>query len=273
MYIQQAPIGVFDSGAGGVSVLRALQRELPAENFVYYGDNLHAPYGEKDEESIRRLCEADLHFLFQQQVKAVVIACNTATSAAANYLRQKYPHTIIVGMEPAVKPAVDTAGLPCPRVLVMATESTLAGDRLKNLIRLHEDHGEIHRLAAPGIVRLVEAGQEKGEAMTAYLQEILAPYRRQENRQESVHIDSLVLGCTHFPFVKEQIQTALGYPVHFYDGAEGTARETRHRLEQAGLLHAEDNVGASAGRVRLFSSDPRPEAMQLLQRLYQLPIA
>ncbi len=265
MYIQQAPIGVFDSGAGGVSVLRALQRELPAENFVYYGDNLHAPYGEKDEESIRRLCEADLHFLFQQQVKAVVIACNTATSAAANYLRQKYPHTIIVGMEPAVKPAVDTAGLPCPRVLVMATESTLAGDRLKNLIRLHEDHGEIHRLAAPGIVRLVEAGQEKGEAMTAYLQELLAPYRQ-------LHIDSLVLGCTHFPFVKQQIEAALGYPVHFYDGAEGTARETRHRLAQAGFLHTEDNVGASAGWVRLFSSDPRPEALALLKRLYRLPM-
>ncbi len=265
MYIQQAPIGVFDSGAGGVSVLRALQRELPAENFVYYGDNLHAPYGEKDEESIRRLCEADLHFLFQQQVKAVVIACNTATSAAANYLRQKYPHTIIVGMEPAVKPAVDTAGLPCPRVLVMATESTLAGDRLKNLIRLHEDHGEIHRLAAPGIVRLVEAGQEKGEAMTAYLQELLAPYRQ-------LHIDSLVLGCTHFPFVKRQIEAALGYPVHFYDGAEGTARETRHRLAQAGFLHTEDNVGASDGWVRLFSSDPRPEALALLQRLYRLPM-
>ena len=265
MYIQHAPIGVFDSGAGGISVLRALQRELPAENFVFYGDNLHAPYGEKDEESIRRLCEADIHFLFRQQVKAVVIACNTATSAAANYLRQKYPHTIIVGMEPAVKPAVDTAGLPCPRVLVMATESTLAGDRLKNLIRLHEDHGEIHRLAAPGIVRLVEAGQENGEAMTAYLQELLAPYRQ-------LHIDSLVLGCTHFPFVKRQIEAALGYSVHFYDGTEGTARETRHRLAQAGFLHTEDNVGASAGRVRLFSSDPRPEALALLQRLYRLPI-
>ena len=265
MYIQHAPIGVFDSGAGGISVLRALRRELPAENFVFYGDNLHAPYGEKDEESIRRLCEADIHFLFRQQVKAVVIACNTATSAAANYLRQKYPHTIIVGMEPAVKPAVDTAGLSCPRVLVMATESTLAGDRLKNLIRLHEDHGEIHRLAAPGIVRLVEAGQENGEAMTAYLQELLAPYRQ-------LHIDSLVLGCTHFPFVKRQIEAALGYSVHFYDGAEGTARETRHRLAQAGFLHTEDNVGASAGRVRLFSSDPRPEALALLQRLYRLPI-
>lgn len=265
MYIQHAPIGVFDSGAGGISVLRALRRELPAENFVFYGDNLHAPYGEKDEESIRRLCEADIHFLFRQQVKAVVIACNTATSAAANYLRQKYPHTIIVGMEPAVKPAVDTAGLPCPRVLVMATESTLAGDRLKNLIRLHEDHGEIHRLAAPGIVRLVEAGQENGEAMTAYLQELLAPYRQ-------LHIDSLVLGCTHFPFVKRQIEAALGYSVHFYDGAEGTARETRHRLAQAGFLHTEDNVGASAGWVRLFSSDPRPEALALLKRLHRLPM-
>ena len=265
MYIQHAPIGVFDSGAGGISVLRALQRELPAENFVYYGDNLHAPYGERDEESIRGLCEADLHFLFQQQVKAVVIACNTATSAAADYLRKKYPHTIIVGMEPAVKPAVDTAGLPRPRVLVMATESTLAGDRLKNLIRLHEEHGEIHRLAAPGIVRLVEAGQENSEAMTAYLQEILAPYR-------SLHIDSLVLGCTHFPFARRQIAEALGYPVHFYDGAEGTARETRRRLAAAGLLHAEDNVGASSGWVRLFSSDPRPEALALLNRLYRLPM-
>ncbi len=272
MYIQHAPIGVFDSGAGGISVLRALQRELPAENFVYYGDNFHAPYGERDEESIRRLSEADLHFLFQQQVKAVVIACNTATSAAAVYLREKYPHTIIVGMEPAVKPAVDVAGLDCPRVLVMATESTLEGDRLKNLIRLHGDHGEIHRLAAPGIVRLVEAGQENGEAMRAYLREILAPYRRQENRREDVHIDSLVLGCTHFPFVKQQIEVALGYPVHFYDGAEGTARETRHRLERAGFLHTEDNVGGAKGRVRLCSSDPRPEAMTLLQRLYRLPL-
>ncbi len=270
MYIQHAPIGVFDSGAGGISVLRALRRVLPGEDFVFYGDNLHAPYGERDEESIRKLCEADLHFLFRQQVKAVVIACNTATSAAADYLRAKYPHTIIIGMEPAVKPAVDTAPMEKPRVLVMATEATLAGDRLQNLIRLHGEHGEIHRLAAPGIVRFVEAGKENAEELTVYLQEILAPYRRTDGRTEDIHIDSLVLGCTHFPFVKRQIERVIGYPLQFYDGAEGTARETRRRL--SGRLNAEGNAGGREGRVRFYSSDSRPETMALLKRLYQMPM-
>ena len=260
-----APIGVFDSGLGGLSVLRVLKRDMPQENFLYFGDSLHAPYGEKTEEEIRKLTTENIAMLFEKGCKAVVIACNTATSAAADHTRALYPDRIIVAMEPAVKPAVLEEASTHPKVLVMATESSLQGDRLKHLIGRFSQNADIIPLAAPGIVRLVEKGMGDSEAMDDYLRSILSPYRKYEDGSIPTAVDSVVLGCTHFPFASESIKRVLGYPFNFYDGAYGTSRETKRRLKEAGLL----NPSTETGTVELHFS--KEESLPIGELLLSQP--
>ena len=251
---------------------------MPYENFIFYGDQKNAPYGEKSGEEVRALSLKAYLFLQKKKVKATVIACNTATSAAARFLRERYPDDIIIGMEPAVKPAAFfqekniSKNYKCEKetgkkiILVMATESTLKGDKLHHLIDSLKEQGEYILLPAPGIVRLLEEGKGHGDEMLSYLRELLSPYR--EGR-----ISSIVLGCTHFPFVKKEILDALGYPVPFFDGAAGTARETKHRLEEKGLLrdknHEEADRGIPSPSVELYSSTGDSS---LLETFYRLPI-
>lgn len=264
---QYSPIGVFDSGVGGISVLRILRHDMPNENYIFFGDSIHAPYGDKSEDQIRALSDANVQFLLKKGCKAIVIACNTATSAAADWLRAKYPSLIIIGMEPAVKSAVDHADITHPRVLVLATASTIHGERLHHLIGRFSEAAEIHPVAAPGIVPLVEAGKEHSEEMFHYLQELLRPYRRFEDGGGGQLVDSVVLGCTHFPFAMESIERALGYSFTFYDGAYGTAREAKRRLQEAGLL----NSSTDPGTLELHSSIPGDTQIKLQQKLLQLP--
>ena len=254
-------IGIFDSGLGGLSVLKRLRQELPAEDFLFYGDQKNAPYGEKTEEEVRALSLDAYRFLQEKGVKATVIACNTATSAAAPYLRELFPEDIIIGMEPAVKPAVEDLRKDLPKkqnsrkILIMATEHTLKGERLHQLISRFGDPSQFLLLPSPGIVRLLEAGKGDSPEMEDYLHQLLLPYQKDA-------ISSIVLGCTHFPFVKEQIQKALPYPVQFFDGAEGTAKETRHRLKERGLL----KEGMQKGEVVLFSSNEDSSLMEAFYR-------
>lgn len=262
-------IGIFDSGLGGISVLKRLKEELPGEDFIFFGDQKHAPYGEKSEEEVRSLSLSAYRFLQERGVKATVIACNTATSAAAPYLRELFPEDIIIGMEPAVKPAVEhlqaseafqgfedkaSRNNP-PKILIMATEHTIKGERLQQLISRFAQPSQFLLLPSPGIVRILEAGKGDSPEMQDYLEKLLLPYRKES-------ISSVVLGCTHYPFVKEQIQKALPYPVIFFDGAEGTAKETRHRLEEKGLL----KEGKQEGTVQLFSSK---EDSSFIEDFYQ----
>ena len=259
-------IGIFDSGLGGLSVLRKLKQELPEEDFIFYGDQKHAPYGEKSEEEVRSLSLSAYRFLQEKGVKATVIACNTATSAAAPYLREMFPKDIIIGMEPAVKPAVEDLESLSPadsaskKILIMATEHTIQGERLHQLISRFGDPSQFLLLPSPGIVRLLEAGKGDSPEMEDYLHQLLLPYQKEA-------ISSIVLGCTHFPFAKEQIQKSLPYPVRFFDGAEGTAKETRHRLEEKGLL----KEGVQEGRVALFSSSEDSSLMEAFYRKNCLP--
>lgn len=226
-----APIAVLDSGIGGIGVLRELKKALPGESFLYFGDSANAPYGEKTAEEILKIVFSRAARL-ACRAKALVLACNTATAAAAKELRAKLPLPVI-GMEPAVRPALRVC--PHPRVLVLATKATLEGAKFRALMQKTPD-AEIIALAAPGIVRLVEAGTLTGAAPRAYLAELLAPYR-------GIRFDAVVLGCTHFPFLTAELRRALDYPVPFFDGAAGTARETARRLAAAGLLR-----GNSAAR-------------------------
>lgn len=229
------PIAVFDSGVGGISVLRELLKVMPEEDYIYFGDSANAPYGTKTLDEVRELtCEHARRLLFEEGAKGLVVACNTATSAAVRCLREMYPDIPIVGIEPAVKPAVMCKEQ--PRVLVMATPMTIREEKFRKLMAQYEDQGEIIPLPCPGLMDFVERGDLSSEELKKYLTELLFEYKHNK-------VDAVVLGCTHYPFVKDMIKNTLGEEVLLFDGGEGTAREMRRRLAEQGLLKDSDKKG------------------------------
>jgi len=224
---KQDYIAVFDSGVGGISVLRHLIRYLPGERFLYFGDSANAPYGSRTTEEVRQLTLAAVKKLTTEYpVKAVVIACNTATAAAVKQVRSAYPDLIVIGIEPALKVAADH--FPGGRIGVMATEVTLREEKFDLLLHRFDRECTITKIPAPGLVQLVEAGKLDHPETDALLHTILDPYVGK--------LDALVLGCTHYPFAANAISRVLGAEVTLLEGGGGTARETRRRLDQAGLL-------------------------------------
>ena len=222
-------IAVFDSGVGGISVLRHLRQYLPGERFLYYGDSANAPYGSRTTEAVRELTLAAAQKLTEEYaIKALVIACNTATAAAVKQVREAYPDLIVIGIEPALKVAADH--FPGGRVGVMATEVTLREEKFDTLLHRFDENCTLTKLPAPGLVQLVEAGKVDDEDTAALLHRILDPYVGK--------LDALVLGCTHYPFAAKAISRVLGESVVLLEGGDGTARETRRRLEAAGLLES-----------------------------------
>ena len=241
-------IAVFDSGVGGISVLRHLVRILPGERFVYYGDSANAPYGSRSTQEVRALNLAAVgKLLAEYPLKALVIACNTATAAAVNDVRAAHPELIVVGIEPALKVAADH--FPGGRVGVLATEVTLREEKFDTLLHRFDENVTISKIPAPGLVELVEHGKVDAPETEALLRKVLGPYLGK--------LDAVVLGCTHYPFARNAIRRVLGDDVVLLDGGEGTARETRRRLEQAGLL---ENGG---GEVILRNSSPDPDMLRL----------
>lgn len=255
--MKDRPIAVFDSGLGGISVLRKLVRQLPREDFLYFGDSANAPYGPRPTHQIRALTEKHAETLFSQGAKALVVACNTATSAAIRDLRERWPDRIIVGIEPALKPAVDY--FPTGRILVMATDATLREEKFAALMAKFEGECSILKCPCPGLVEFVERGELEGDALLARLQKTLAPYL-------SPSPDAIVLGCTHYPFLKNAIRRAVGNSPLLLDGADGTAKETKRRLAEAGLLRE-----SGTGTVRLENSLNTPELARLGKKLLSLP--
>lgn len=251
MYQNSDYIGVFDSGVGGISVLRQLKKRLPNERFLYFGDSANAPYGRCSTTQVQQLTLAAVEKILQYPVKALVIACNTATAAAIHILREKYPDLIVVGIEPALKPAADQ--FPNGRIGIMATDVTLREEKLDALLHRLGSSAEIVKIPAPGLVELVEAG--KGESMEAeeLLRSVLSPHLDK--------LDALVLGCTHYPLVARTIRRVVGPRVVLFDGGEGTARETERRLCQAGLLHT------GRGEILLKNSADSPQILELSQQL------
>ena len=241
-------IAVFDSGVGGISVLRHLVRILPGERFIYYGDSANAPYGSRSTQEVRALTLAAVgKLLAEYPLKALVIACNTATAAAVNDVRAAHPELIVVGIEPALKVAADH--FPGGRVGVLATEVTLREEKFDTLLHRFDENVTISKIPAPGLVELVEHGKVDAPETEALLRKVLGPYLGK--------LDAVVLGCTHYPFARNAIRRVLGDDVVLLDGGEGTARETRRRLEQAGLL---ENGG---GEVILRNSSPDPDMLRL----------
>ena len=235
---KNAPIGIFDSGVGGISVLREAVRQLPEEDFIFYGDTLHAPYGTKSKDEVQELSQRVLCLLLEQGAKAIVIACNTATSAAAAHLRACNPKLPIIGMEPALKPAskVRRQGI----VLSLATPGTIAGEKYARLVALYGEG--VISLPCPGLMEFVERGEMDSPELKGYLERLFAPYLDQP-------VEAIVLGCTHYVFLKRII--ASYFPgAAVIDGNEGTVRQLIRRLREEGLL----TDRKESGRVQLLSS-------------------
>ena len=244
------PIGVFDSGVGGVSVLRDLVRLLPRERFIYYGDNKNAPYGTRSEEEIRSLSLDVANWLLSRDVKAMLVACNTATSAAIQTLRERLSIPV-VGMEPALKPAYELHA--DGKILVLATPATL---RQAKFHRLYERYGE-HAVAlpCPELVEFVESGRCEGDEIDAYLARRFADVQGEK-------LAAAVLGCTHFSFLKKALGRALpGVPL--LDGNEGSARRLEYLLRENGTLR-EDGEGS----VEFFTSGDEDVFLPLMRRLF-----
>ena len=225
-------IAVFDSGVGGLSVLRHLRRVMPGERYLYFGDSANAPYGTKTKEDVKKLTFDAAQRLISRGIKALVVACNTATSAAIHDLRIAYPDLVVIGIEPALKLAAER--FPGGKLCVMATPMTLREEKFAALMRRYEEVCHVQKLPAPGLVELVEGGKADSPETDSLLKTLFATL-------ESTP-DAVVLGCTHYPFAAKAISRVLGEGVALLDGGEGTARETRRRLAEAGLL--EEGEGA-----------------------------
>ena len=252
MYTRDDYIAVFDSGVGGISVLRQLRKLMPQEKFLYFGDTANAPYGSRPTSEVRALTLAAAEKLRgEYPVKALVVACNTATAAAIEQLRAAYPDFIVIGIEPALKLAADY--FPGGRIGVMATQVTLREGKFEDLLRRHGHDCTVDRIPAPGLVELIESGRGDGPETEEFMHKLLDQYVGK--------LDALVLGCTHYPFVQRTIAKVLGPDTRLLHGGAGTARETKRRLEKAGLIREGE------GEVLITESLEDPQRIELAWRL------
>jgi glutamate racemase len=230
------PIGVFDSGVGGLSVLQALQKELPQEHFVYLADNAHAPYGEKSESFVSQRTHAIAdHLRAKHHIKALVVACNTATAAAIHELRDRHPALPLVGVEPALKPALAISQT--GRIGVMATRGTVGSDKFARLLAIEQST----------LPDMADTAQRD-------IAQLLETYTQTMGRFGSRpgDIDTLVLGCTHYVFAEDALRALLGQQVHLVSTGEPVARQARRLLAAAGLLHSAE--APTTGITQLFTT-------------------
>lgn len=247
-------IGVFDSGLGGLSVLKALRAHLPEAELLYVADSGHAPYGEREDSYIVARADRISDFLRAQGVDAIVVACNTATAAAVASLRQRCGEVPVIGVEPGVKPAV--ARSPHGRIGVLATPGTLRSQKFRHLVERHAAGAHLTLQACPGLAKAIESGDLHSPEVRDMVQRFAAPLRQ-------ARVDTVVLGCTHYPFVAEQFQSALGEEVDIIDTSEAVALQTMRITTQraAETREARAPMGAETptpARTRLWSSgDPQ----------------
>ncbi len=246
------PVGIFDSGAGGISVLREIRKLMPWESLVFFGDDANAPYGTKPQEQVCALSQNAVRFLLGKGCKAVVIACNTATAAAAAFLREKYDMPII-GMEPAIKPAsaLRKDGI----VISMATPGTLGSRKYGDLMARYGEG--VVPLPCPGLMEFAERGDLGSAELHDYLRRLFLPF---EDRQ----VDAVVLGCTHYVFLRRTIAAHFPPGTAIVDGNLGTAKQLARRLKETGLEASRD----AEGTVRIYSSGGE-ESLKIFTRLYE----
>ena len=250
-------IGVFDSGIGGLSVLKALRAALPHEDFIYVADSGHSPYGERDEAHVLARSRVIAQYLVGQHVKALVVACNTATAAAVKLLRSEHPGLALIGVEPALKPAVVLSQT--GRIGVMATRGTLASEKFRALLAMQSSHARFVLQPCDGLADAIERSAETGD--TSKTIALCAQYTGAMGRfgTEPGQIDTLVLGCTHYPFASEALRVLLGPKVQIVDNGEAVARQTQRLTQLVQIAPAEESMGR--GQVDLFSTG-QPQALE-----------
>lgn len=227
------PIGVFDSGVGGISLLSVLTDILPNENFVFFGDHQNAPYGDKSSDEIFNLSKNVVDKLVQFNIKALVIACNTATSAAKKRLEIDFPELPIIGIEPALKEAIDYGE---DNILVLGTKATIKLEKFNNLLNRFKNYRKIYSTSCSGFADYVESGQNNENELEHLFSTNLERFRNK-------HIEAIVLGCTHYPFLMKDIERFFGKKIRFYTGYVGVAKQLQRRLYNLGLLTDKEVIG------------------------------
>ncbi len=256
------PIGIFDSGIGGISVLAEIIKMLPHEEFVYYADTMHSPYGNKSEDVVRSLSIKAAEFLSRMGIKSLVVACNTATCAAIAEIRAMFSFPVI-GMEPAIKPAVESKSR--GKILVMATPLTLKSTKFHELVCKYKHLADIVPLPCPGLVDIIEQGYIQGHVIQEYLSQIFFQINRED-------ISTIVLGCTHYVLIKNEIVKVVGGNISIIEGNSGTARHLRNVLQSKSLLA--DAVWERPrfplkAKVRFYVSGHKKEVITLCRSLLQ----
>jgi glutamate racemase len=249
-----APIGAFDSGVGGLSVLRTIREQLPGEDLIYIADQAHVPYGPRGLSEVRRLSEGITRFLMEQGSKLIVIPCNTASAAALHSLRAQFPEFLFVGMEPAVKPAAEHTETGV--VGVLATPTTFGGELYASVVERFGQGVTILQDACPGLVTEIEAGRANGTAASRILKDALEPMLAKG-------LDTVVLGCTHYPFAFDTIREIVGEDVRLIDPAPAIARRVQQLLTEFDM----GNPKSAGGQTRYFTSG---DAAQMKQRIREL---
>ena len=251
------PIGFFDSGVGGLSVMREALKIMPNENYIYFGDSINAPYGVKSAEEVRILTFKAVELLLSKGVKGIVIACNTATSAAVADLRLKYPNLPLVGIEPAVKPAVELKEN--GDILIMATPMTIKESKFKRLMERYKDRAKIIPVPCQGLVEFIESGKLEGKEIEDYLINRLSEYK-------DSNISAIVLGCTHYPFIKPILHKIFGFDVSIIDGGMGTVKELRRKLIKENIL----NDSNKKGKIEIINSSNEDRFIELSYHLLNI---
>lgn len=243
------PIGIFDSGVGGLSVYKAIRNTLPGESIVYFADQANVPYGRKSLEDVRELSVAITNFLITVGVKLIVIACNTASAGSLHYLRKEFPDFPFVGMEPAVKPAAEISQSKI--IGVLATPATFQGTLYESLLDRFANDISILQDTCPGLVGEIEAGRLESPLTRSILENALIPMKAQG-------VDTIVLGCTHYAFILPIIANILGNDVQIIDPAPAVARQTRRVLTNLDLLNTDISPGQGSmpgpREIRLITS-------------------
>jgi len=239
-----SPIGIFDSGVGGISVLRAIRAQMPEESVIYFSDQRHIPYGPRSMEEIRSFSEAITRFLLEHDAKIIVVACNTASAAALKYLRERFPDVQFVGMEPAVKLAAEHTQT--GKVGVLATPATFQGALYASVVERFANGVELFQDTCTGLVQQIEQGNLNGAETRKILEDALLPMIEK-------NIDTVVLGCTHYPFVIPLIEEIVGGKVRVIDPAPAVARQVKRLLEAGG----KESQSLRCGEIHFYTSgDP-----------------
>lgn len=248
-------IGVFDSGVGGLWILKHLEKSLPQYNYTFFGDQGHVPYGKRPMEEIRLFSLEITKFLVSKNCKVIVIACNTASAASLKYLREKFPEILFVGMEPAIKPAVEITHT--KKVGVLATSATFQGELYNSVVERFAHDVEIFKDTCPGLVNQIEKGDLDGIDTYNILEKALKPMLEK-------NIDTIVLGCTHYPFVIPLIKEIVGEKVNVIDPTNAIVQQVSRVLDENNL----SNKSVNDGQIDIFTSGKKEDMKPILSKLF-----